>query len=127
MSKERGRVPSPKEEEPQLYTLAAFYEDELQSEQVFDSVQTTIFDDETANVSGFRMAEPARRLWHIAVIGDQPPPALDQQLRRLLSTGEAEELPPEILTVLLVRRETMRRLGPKVERHYGPRKGRRLN
>jgi hypothetical protein len=126
MSNERGRVPPPKEEEPEPYTLAAFYRDEVESEQVFDQVQETIFADETANVSGFRMAEPLRRIWHVAVVGEQPAPALDQHLRQLLATGETEELPPEMLAMLLVRRETMRRLGSKVERHYGQRKGRRL-
>lgn len=125
MSKERGGVPPAKETQPIPYTLAAVYRDEVQSEEVFDQIQQAIFADETAEVSGFRLAEPQRRLWHVAVIGKQPLSSLDQHIRQLLATGEPEELPPEALAVLHARRETMRQLGPKVEGHYWPRKGKR--
>jgi Asp-tRNA(Asn)/Glu-tRNA(Gln) amidotransferase A subunit family amidase len=130
MPKERGRVPPSKEEEPQPYSLAARYLDELSSEQPYQEAQQTIFENEQLELSTYRLQ--LRRLdtphydWHVAIVGKQPPQEFDTQFRRILSTGEPVTLASEVLAYLLQRRAEASKLGTWVEGHYKPGKRRRL-
>jgi hypothetical protein len=60
------------------------------------------------------------RVWHVAILGDQPTEELDRRLTRILSRGEPTTLPEEILQQLQRRRAQATRLGPWVERHTRP-------
>ncbi len=130
MSRERGRVPPPKEEEPQPYSLAARYTDEQSSEQPYKEAQEVIFENEGLELSSYRLQ--LRRLdtspddWYVTIIGKQPPQEFDTQFRRILSTGELVTLPNEVLDYLLERRTQASKLGTWVEGHYKPEKRRRL-
>lgn len=129
MPKERGRVPPPKEEEPQPYSLAARYADEQTSERPYQEAQELIFEHEQLELSSFRLQ--LRRLdipeheWYVAVVGKEPPQEFDTQFRRILSTGESATLPEDVLKHLLERRATAAKLGTWVEGHYQPVKHRR--
>src|SRR5215213_8112013 len=60
------------------------------------------------------------RVWHVAVLGDQPTEELDRQLQKILSRGIPASLPEEILLQLQRRRAAATKLGPWVERHQRP-------
>jgi hypothetical protein len=131
MSKERGRVPPPKEAEPKPYSLAARYPDEQSSGQPYQDSQELIFTHEQLELSSFRLQ--LRRLdtsqdeWYVAVVGKEPPQEFDAHFRRILSTGEVVTLPGEVLDQLLKRRAEASKLGTWVEGHYGTGTRRRLS
>jgi hypothetical protein len=60
------------------------------------------------------------RVAHVSVVGEPPPDALDRQLATALAAGEATELSPNVLAMLMERRRRANRLGPWVEGHYRP-------
>jgi hypothetical protein len=131
MSKERGRILPPKEEEPKPYSLAARYPDEQSSEHPYYESQQVIFENQQLALSVYRLQ--LRRLnevqlqWHVTVVGEQPPTEFDTKFRRILSTGEEVSLPQEVLDALLKRRAQAAQLGSWVEGHYKLGKRRRLS
>jgi hypothetical protein len=80
--------------------------------------------DALADISAYRFL--VNRIWHVAVIADQPPAAdLTRAIDEALKAGEQVALPAEVLATLLKRhRDVMRHRLPWVEGHYHP--GRRL-
>ena len=80
--------------------------------------------DALADISAYRFL--VNRIWHVAVIADQPPAAdLRRAVEEALKAGEQVALPAEVLATLLKRhRDVMRHRLPWVEGHYHP--GRRL-
>jgi hypothetical protein len=59
-----------------------------------------------------------QQVWHVTVLGQTPPPALDARLRGILQSGEPTSLPNEPLHALQERRRAANRHGPWVERHH---------
>jgi hypothetical protein len=78
----------------------------------------TPFDAEGCDLSAFRLQ--LDRIWHVAILGEQPTPALDRRLRLILSSGTPAQIPDEVMNILLARRVEAIRLGPWVERHHRP-------
>jgi hypothetical protein len=130
MPKERGRVPPPKEAEPQTYTLAVRYPDEPSSARSYNEAQAFLYSHEELGLSTFRLQLNLRRLdvldWHVVVLGDPQPPEVDSQFRRILSEGEEVTLPEQAVKMLMRRRMAASRFGDWVERHHRPGKRRRL-
>ena len=63
-------------------------------------------------------------VYHVAIVGVRPPPALEERLTALLSAGTPTELPATVQQALLARRAQVTPYGPWWEGHYRP--GRRL-
>ncbi len=130
MSKERGRVPSPKEAEPQPYSLAARYTDDNSSEEVYFQVQHVLDSHPDLALSSFRLQ--LRRLhsseydWYVTVLGEQPPSEYEDLFRRILSSGEPVTLPDDVREWLFKRRKAATQIGPRVEGHYRPGLPRRI-
>ncbi len=122
--KERGRVPPPKPEPSQPYSLAARYPDGQSAEAPYFEAQQVIFDNEQLELSSYRLQ--LRRLnseefdWHVAIVGDQPPKEFDQRFRRILSIGELVELPLDVQDFLRRRRSEMTKNAQWTEGHYRP-------
>jgi hypothetical protein len=62
--------------------------------------------------------------WHVAVLGQEPPPELREELETILARGEPTDLPEEIFKTLASRRAEAIRPAPWTERHFRP--GQRL-
>ncbi len=60
----------------------------------------------------------------VVVVGDAPPAALDERLRRILSTGRPAVLPQDVIVMLAERGIAERGKAPWSEGHYGT--GKRL-
>src|SRR5690606_27416441 len=112
-SPEQGREP-PKEESPYpAYSKASRFEDEATSRAAYIQLQEMLLQS-NFDLSVYRMQ--LDRLWHVAVLGDTPPVEFDQTVQAVLSTGQAAELPTEIILFLNQRRLQARSQGSWVER-----------
>ncbi len=104
--------------EPPPYYRAARFTGEKPARRAYNRAQETIFQAPDCELSAYRFH--LNRIWHVAVVGDQPPDDLDRQLREILSRGEPAFLPEALLRQLQRRRAQATRLGPWVEGHYPP-------
>jgi hypothetical protein len=95
--------------------LAVSFHQERRARQAYDQAQALLFEEE-CELSAFRFY--VGPTWYVAIVGETPPPALEQQLKRLLRRGEVVTLPPDVIEQLHQRRATATKLGPWVEKHY---------
>ncbi len=109
------------EAETPPYLRAAHFRREAAAKRVYTGVQEAIRNSACdLSVYNLRLnGEPT-----VVVVGDAPPVALDERLRRMLSTGRPAVLPQDVITMLTERGIEERRKGPWSEGHY--RVGKRL-
>jgi hypothetical protein len=103
--------------EPEYLKVARF-SGEKPAGRAYRQAEELLFRSPDTELSAYRFH--LNRIWHVAVLGDQPTEELDRKLRRILSRGEPTSLPEEILQQLQRRRAQAIRLGPWVERHVRP-------
>jgi len=118
---ERPDGDGPAEREARRYFRAARFVGERSAGHAYGKAQEEIYTAE-CNLSVFRLTLEA--LWHVAVTGEPPPAELDQRISAILGTGEPAALSPEVVRLLEVRGQQLRRQGPWSEGHYRP--GKRL-
>lgn len=105
---ERGSLP---------YYRAAHFAQERQSAQAYRALQDLVFASPVdLSVYRFLLEQNA----YVTVLGEPPPPALDQTITTHLAAGEPAVLPRGVLLALARRRQHARHVGPWVEGHYGP-------
>jgi hypothetical protein len=102
----------------QPYYRAARFASEADAGQTYFKAQDAIFRDPDNDLSAYRLQ--LNLVWHVAVLGAQPPRRLDRQLRRILAAGDPTTLPAEVLELLLKRRAGAARPGSWVEKHQWP-------
>jgi hypothetical protein len=113
---QRGQSP-PEQEPSALYIKAARFSDDALAGQIFFLAQETIFAS-PCDLSCYRLQ--LDQVSHVAVLGSQPPPEVDEHLTTLLATGELTSLPEDALAFLQARRAQARQIGSWVEGHYRP-------
>ena len=106
---------SPGAESP--YYLAAAFLDEKRAGRAYNRAAELLFATEGCDLSAYRFY--VGPTWYVAVVGEAPTVALEQQLRRILTYGRLTPLPPEFIEALAQRRAEATKLGPWVEAHYG--------
>jgi hypothetical protein len=114
----RPEEPQHREFEPAPYHRVARFPDAHSAGQVYAQAQDAIFQGPPSDISVYRFL--LDQVSHVAVLGEPPPPALDEALTAILAAGEPSNLPHGVLIALSERRRTMRRHGPWVEGHYHP-------
>ncbi len=100
------------------YCLAARFAGEADAVQAYHRAHEAILAARSCDLGGWRLQ--LGQVWHVVLLGQQPPPALDARLRQVFATGEPIELPPALLERLRERRARARERGPRIERHYWP-------
>ena len=103
------------------YLRAVHYRRDAAAKRVYTEVQEAIRNS-ACDLSVYNLklnGEPT-----VVVVGDAPVAALDERLRRMLSTGRPAMLAQEAITMLAQRGIEERGKGPWHEGHYGP--GKRL-
>jgi hypothetical protein len=109
--------PRPSRDAENQYRRVARYESEQLSDEAYTQSQELLRATDN-DLSTFRLLSPDER-WYVAVIGAEPHAEIDQIIRRIFETGEAVELPLEIIQQLLERRRLVVDSGETwVERHY---------
>jgi hypothetical protein len=106
------------EQEPIPYHRAARLRGKRPAGEAYVQAQDAIYGTPVCDLSVYRFH--INRIWHVAALGELPPEDLAQKLQEILSTGEATALPPQVLKLLIERRNQAMREGPYVERHYRP-------
>jgi hypothetical protein len=106
------------EHEPQPYYQAAKFAGERPAGQAYFAAQEVLYTNTENDLSAYRFL--LYRIWHVAVLGEQPQEALALQLQAILASGEAVSLPDDVLGLLFARRQQAKQLGPWVERHERP-------
>jgi hypothetical protein len=109
--------PGREQTQPPYYQAARFAGD-ADAGQAYLRAQEAIFRDPHNDLSAYRLQ--LNQIWHVAVLGEQPPSVLDRRLKRILAAGEPVRLPEEILKLLLERRARASQAGAWVERHHWP-------
>lgn len=118
MSAERPEDPAPGERARAPYCQAARFASEADAGQVYFKVQGTILREPDNDLSTYRLQ--LNLVWHVAVLGVQPPRSLDRRLRKILAAGDPTTLPPDVLELLLQRRARAIDQGPWIEKHQWP-------
>ena len=124
--KRRGRDPGKppeRKEDDNSYHRAARYPGEEVSEQPYDTMQQLIYE-KPCNLSVYRLRLGPQLDYHVAVLGETPPPELQRSIEELLSAGERVTLPQEVLSYLNERRREQQKEGDWVEKHHFPRRRR---
>lgn len=107
------------ERERNSYHRAARFPNERFAGLAYFQAQEIIFRHQSdCDLSVFRLL--LNRNWHVAVLGDPPPPDLARRLDSIFADAEPVCLPSDILRALQIRRAEAIKKGPWVERHYRP-------
>ncbi len=109
---------SPERPPAPAYLRVARFTGETPAGRAYRRAQDLLVGAPACELSAFRFH--LDRIWHVAVLGDQPPEDLEGRLRVVLSRGEPAILPEDILLQLQRRRARATRVGPWVEGHYRP-------
>ena len=118
-----GGPPTPERAElPRYHQAARFPGEELAGRAYFAAQETVATHAGDVDLSAYRFR--LDRVDHVAVLGDPPPTALHDELRRILATGEPATIPEDVLKLLNARRAEATEAGPWVEGHHRP--GKRL-
>ena len=104
------------------YVRAARFVGEQPAGRAYRALEQAVYTAEPNDLSVYRFQLDG--VYHVAVMGVRPPPALEERLTALLSTGTPTELPAAVQQTLLARRAQVTPHGPWWEAHYRP--GRRL-
>jgi hypothetical protein len=115
---ERPADPSPERPVSSLYCRTSRFASEADAGQAYFRAQDTLLRSPACDLSAYRLQ--LDQIWHVAVLGEQPPGYLDRQLRRILAAGDPTALPQEILQLLLERRASAAQRAYWVEGHYWP-------
>ena len=100
------------------YYQAARFTGEKPAGRAYRQAREAIFTAPDCDLSAYRFH--LSRVWHVAVVGEQPPEDLEHQLQKILSRGELTSLPEQLVRMLEQRRVQATRLGSWVEGHYRP-------
>src|SRR6266550_4107661 len=84
----------PTPEQPRPYYQAARFSGERPAGRAYARAQELIYQ-QPCDLSAFRFL--LERNWHVAIVGETPPAALDRSLRRILARGEPTTLPNDLL------------------------------
>ena len=114
-STEREPDGSSNERQESSYFRAIRAEGDRTSGRIYQQLQRAVFDVD-CDLSVYRFQLDAA--WHVAVLGETPPPALDEELTALLASGDPVSVPLEVADALVARRSEATRYGPWVEGHY---------
>ena len=122
-SSEHHDNPQRTEQETLAYYRVARFPGEEEAGRYYHAT-LRLFRDPDVDLSAYRLQ--LNQIWHVAVIGSTSPPAdIAKKVEGILDQGELATLPPDILKVLLARREQVLSPGTNwFERHYRP--GRRI-
>ena len=101
------------------YLRAVRFAGEAPAGQVYFAVQDAIFTGPPNDVSAYRFHQ-RRGSWYVAVLGNPPPPELDERITALLAAGEPVTLPADVVETLAARQAQARKLGQWVEGHHRP-------
>ena len=103
--------------QPIPYYQAARFSGERPAGRAYARAQDLIYQ-EPCDLSAYRFL--LERSWHVAIVGEPPPAALERSLRRILTWGESTTLPDALLQQLWERRTQATKLAPWVELHERP-------
>ena len=106
-----------REQQPEYLKVARFL-GEKPAGRAYRQAEQLLYRRPDCDLSAFRFH--LSRIWHVAILGDQPPEDIDRRLQTILSRGQPASLPEEILLELQRRRAQATKLGPWVERHTRP-------
>ena len=104
------------------YVRAARFAGEQPAGRAYFALQHAIFTAAPNDLSAYRFQLDG--VYHVAVVGVRPPPALEGRLTAILAAGEPAELPTSVQQALLARRAQVTPHQRWWEAHYRP--GRRL-
>lgn len=97
------------------YCQAARFTGQRPAGLAYRQAQDAIFRAE-CELSAFRLQ--IHHLWHVAVVGQQPPAELHQRIRTILAAGELVPLATDILALLFERRAQIIPHTDWMEGHY---------
>jgi len=97
------------------YYRAARFRREAASLRAYQNLESLFFREE-CELSAYRFLWDEG--WHVAAVGAEPQPKLQEQVESILSVGQPTSLPEELLQELQRRRAQNTKLAPWVERHY---------
>jgi hypothetical protein len=113
-----GGGPGPEAELPR-YSRTARFAGEVPAGHAYVAIEDLLYrTHEEPELSCYRFQLDA--VYHVAVLGEPPPRALDRQIARILAHGEPAAVPEDVLKRLNRRRLEQRELGDWVERHHRP-------
>ncbi len=99
------------------YYLAARFPNKQKAGATYFPLQQMIFEArDECDLSVYRFK--LNNVWHVVVVGEQPPQDLHQRIEAALTTGTLVSLSQDALDYLLDRRVQAIQLGPWVEGHY---------
>ncbi len=121
-SPEHPTEPAP-ERQPVPYHRAARFAAEAPARTAYFAAQGAVLGYEgQVDLSTYRVQIDA--IYHVVVLGAEPPAALGARIDAILATGEAATLHPTVLTRHAARRREQSRHGSSIARHHRP--GKRL-
>ena len=100
------------------YIRAARFPGEQPAGRAYRALEQTVFTAAPNDLSVYRFQLDG--VYHVAVVGIRPPPALEERLTALLRTGTPAELPAAVQQALLARRAQVAPYGPWWEGHVRP-------
>ena len=100
------------------YLRAARFTAEQPAGRTYRALEQAVFTAAPNDLSVYRFQLAG--VYHVAVVGVRPPPALEERLTALLSAGTPTELPATVQQALLARRAQVTPYGPWWEAHYRP-------
>jgi hypothetical protein len=102
--------------DPPAYQRAARFSSEQDAGIAYERSQEAVYLGAPNDLSTYRLI--VNHEWYVTILGQQPPPELQEQIEGILALGEPTDLPEEVMTALAARRAASIRQGSWVERHH---------
>ncbi len=117
-SPERPAGPAPERQPVPYHRAARFAAEEPARAAYFASQGAVLGYEGQVDLSTYRVQIDA--IYHIVVLGQEPPAELGTRIDAILAAGEAATLHPTVLTRLAQRRREQARHGTTIARHHRP-------
>src|SRR5438270_178532 len=114
-SPERPSGPAPERQPVPYHRAARFAAEKPARDAYFASQDAVLGYAGKVDLSTYRVQIDA--IYHVAVLGEEPPAALGAQIDAILAAGDAATVHPTVLARLAARRQEQSRHGSPVARH----------
>ena len=100
------------------FVLAARFRTAKRAQAIYRQIEMALYHGEPSDISAYNLI--LDDVPHVVVLGEQPSMQLQEQLTRLLESGQITEIPADVVATLRRRREQERGQGRWIEGHYRP-------
>ena len=100
------------------FVMAARFRTPKRAQAIYRQIERALYHGEPSDISVYNLI--LDNVPHVVVLGERPPTQMQEQVTRLLESGQVTDVPADVVATLRRRREQERGRGRWVAGHYRP-------